>query len=467
MKTPLYNSLRDYGNKVQYRMHMPGHKSLEELYKTTGFHKEMLNLDLTEIEGVDSLFHPRSSLLEAQEIAANLYGAKESIFLVNGASIGIMASIMAVVGEGEELIIPRNAHRSVFNALLLAGVKPIYIMPEIDFDTGVAMGINPLEIERALTENPKAKGVLIAHPNFYGFCSDIEAIAKIVHKYDKVLIVDEACGSHFKFHKELPISGIEVGADLIVHGTHKNLPALTQSGILHIYSNRVDEKKLKHYLMMLQSSSPSYILLASLEIALKIVEEKGIDLFNSLFENISLLKESFKKIKGVKCLDNNLIGKYSIAGYDFSKVVINFQQLNLRGYEVEAILRDRYGIQCELSDPANILITFTIADSREVFSKVLAAIEEIATEAEIINDKGCLTEGPWHLPQLVYTPKEAENKGWQEIDISHAKGRVSAETLSSFPPGMPIIRAGERVDERVLELLKAYRDVKNIKVIIE
>jgi len=445
---------------------MPGHKSFEELYKDTEFNNCLLNIDLTEIEGIDSVFYPNDSLKESQKNASNLYGTKESIFLVNGASVGIIASIMTIVGEGDEIIIPRNAHRSIHNALLLNGAKPIYVMPEIDLCRGIAMGISPLVIERAIINNPKVKAVLLAHPNFYGLCSDIECIAKIVKKYNKIFIVDEACGAHFKFHEGLPISGIDAGADIVIHGTHKNLPALTQSGMIHINTDSIDMDKLKKYLMILQSSSPSYILLASLEIALEIIRSKGTDLFNSLFENINHFIEELRKIDGIEYVTNNIVGKFNIANYDYSKVIINFNKLNVSGYQIERILRDKYGIQCELADSNNIILTFTIADSKKIFTNILIAIQETVTMFSTTENKE-LSKNSWHLPELVFTPKEVWNKKSKQIKVAESIGRISMENISPFPPAVPIIREGERIDKKVLELLKIYQDIETIKVLAE
>lgn len=467
LKTPLLNSLKHYNNQIQFRMHMPGHKSQKEIYENIGFTDSILELDLTEVEGVDSLFHPQGSIKEAQKIAAELYGTKESRFLTNGASVGIIASIMSVVGEGDEIIVPRNAHRSVYNALILTGAKPVYLIPEIDFTSVIAMGIKPQEVEIALENHPRAKGVLLTHPNFYGLCSDIERIAKIVHKYNKILIVDEACGSHLKFHEQFPLSGIDAGADLIIHGTHKNLPALTQSGILHINSDRVDHHKLTEALIILQSSSPSYILLSSLEIALGIVNEKGGILFQKLYENINWFKEALTGIEGICIVSNHNLEKLSIESHDFSKVILNFNRLNIGGYQVESILAKKYGIQCELSDSKNILLTFTIVDSKETYIHVLNALKEIVSEAEVIDDNAVLLEVQWHLPELVFTPKEAWGRKYEEIRVEHCLGRVSMETKSPFPPAVPIIRPGERVDSEVLKLLKLFNASETIKVAVD
>lgn len=442
---------------------MPGHKGSKEIFHNTEFQEKFLEIDLTEVEGVDSLFHPTGSLKQAQENVAELYKTKESIFLVNGASVGILASIMSIVEDGDEIIVPRNAHRSVYNALFLTGAKPVYLLPEIDKSTGIAMGINSDTVEKALQDHPKAKGVLLSHPNFYGLCSDIDKITEIVHRHNKVIIVDEACGSHFKFHKELPISGIDAGADIVVHGTHKNLPAMTQSGILHINSERVDVDRLKDYLMILQTSSPSYVLLSSLEIALAMVHEKGNELFQMLYDNITWFVDELKVVDGIKILNNSCVGNDGIVASDLSKVIINFNHLNISGYEVEAIL-NKCGIQCELSDPKNILLTFTIADSREVFGAVLSSIKEIMIGVATVVSHDALIDSLWHVPEVVFTPKGVRNIKGTRVFLEDSLGLVSLNHFSPFPPAVPIIRAGERIDERVIKLLKKYNAPQTINV---
>jgi len=458
---PLLKSIKDYAEGKALPLHMPGHKR-GEIYKKLNLDmlfENIMEMDTTEVPGVDNLFCPEGPLLKAQELAAASFGADNSFFLINGTTAGIYAMIMSVTKPGDKIIIPRNAHRSAISATILAKLHPVYILPEVDEKMDVAMGIRPETVERTIKEHPDAKAVLITNPTYYGVCSDLERIADIVHSYGKVLLVDEAHGSHFTFHKNLPKSALSSGADIVAQSTHKTLLSMTGSSMLHIKGDRVDKEKIDFFLQMVQTTSPSHVMLASLDAARYIMDKYGYILLDECIKYSNMVRDEINQNTKFYCLSYDRIGRNGIFGIDPTRLSICVKDAGLKGSEVDRILSKKHNIQVELSDLNNIVAITTVADDDKVYYRFLEAIIAISSETKEFSDKTFVTKPPEYLPEKELSPFEAVYKKTEFIDINKSPGFVSAEMIMPYPPGIPVIMPGERISKDIIDFLLQCKDM--------
>lgn len=454
--TPLLDRLLSLQQENLVSFHMPGHKNgkIFEKLKYEDFKKNLLSIDTTEIIGTDNLHKPQEVIKRAQEKARDVFKSEETFFLVNGSTSGIYSMIMAATSPGDKIIIGRNCHQSVIHATLLGDLIPVYLYPEMDIKQGIALGISPAEVERKLLEHPDAKAVLLTYPTYHGFASDLETIAKIVHHHGKVLLVDEAHGAHLGLSDALPMSALACGADAVVQSLHKTLPALTQSSMLHLQGNRIDREKLKFMLRLHQSSSPSYILMASLDLATTIYERQGKQLMMELLDNIKVFKEKLQHIKGIRILGEEIVGKGWIKAMDKTKLWISMEGNKITGYDLEKKLRNNYGIQMELSNIYGVLGLATIGNDEEDFDRLYKALSCISQE---VGEKE-IAEIPFYsysIPKQVLTPREALYRQKRKVNLEEAIGQISGEYLIPYPPGIPILVPGEIIEEEMISYTKA------------
>jgi len=445
--TPLFNALKKYISDRPTPFHMPGHKLGKGF--PADFLENIAALDLTEIAGTDNLHFPSGPIKEAQDLAAEAFGSKNSFFLVNGSTCGIHAIIMTICKPGDKLIVSRDCHKSVIGGLMLAGASPVYIRPEFNYDFGISAVVKVSEIENALRLHPDAAGVLITRPNYYGICSDIRAIAELVHSYGKVLAVDEAHGAHLKFHSALPESAMEAGADICVQSAHKTLAAFTQGAYLHVGSSRIELEKLKFYLRLLQTSSPSYIIMASLDVAREIMQRKGKEGLDQLINSIKGFKSKIEKGGlPVTCLSYVEGGET-----DITRLVINVRGLGRTGFETDRKLREKYNIQVEMSDLCNIVCITTPADSTQDLEMLYRALEEIA----MARKDGFFTKYPEQLPieipEQKLEPGKAMSSRGEEIALNDAAGRISRCVITPYPPGIPLVCPGEIITSETVKYI--------------
>ena len=458
---PLLKSIKDYGKGKTLPLHMPGHKR-GEIYKKLKLDmlfKNIMEMDTTEVPGVDNLFCPEGPLLKAQKLAAKSFGADNSFFLINGTTAGIYAMIMSVTKPGDKIIIPRNAHRSAISATILAKLHPVYILPEIDEQMGVAMGIRPETVERTITDHPDAKAVLITNPTYYGVCSHLEMIADIVHSHGKILLVDEAHGSHFTFHKDLPKSALASGADLVAQSTHKTLVSMTGSSMLHIKGDRVDMEKIKFFLQIVQTTSPSHVMLASLDAARYIMDRYGYILLDECIKYSNMVRDEINRKTKFYCLSYDKIGESGIFAIDSTRLSVCMKGSGLRGSEADKILRERHNIQVELSDINNIVAITTVADDDKAYFKFLEAIMKISSETIQLSGGTFEIKPPEYLPKKDLSPFEAVYKKTEFIDVGKSPGFVSGEMIMPYPPGIPVIMPGERISKDIIDFLLQCKDM--------
>lgn len=452
---PILKALRDYSEEQVEYFHMPGHKG-GNAFKKAGFQDfdiELLSLDVTEVPGIDNLHCPESAIMTAQELAAKAFGAEHTFFLVNGTTAGIYSMIMAATTPGDKIIVPRNCHRSVTGALILGKLQPIYISPDVDDKLGIASGISLDTIQRAVIDNPDAKAIVITNPTFYGVCSDLESIASIAHKHNMLLLVDEAHGAHFGFNKRLPKSALQCGADMVAQSTHKTLPSMTQSSMLHVKSERVDIDKLKLFLQLTQTTSPSHILLASLDAARHIMQQKGEELFESVIDSCERLRGELDSVKGLYCLSNKDVGRSAIYDVDPTRITVNFKDLGISGTIAEQQLRSKFKLQVEMSDLYNIVAICTVGDKPYSIKKLAEALRAIADNAEVKKSQELryISNVYSKIPEMRLFPWEAVYSQSEDILISKSVGRICGELIIPYPPGIPIIMPGEVITKEVLD----------------
>ena len=453
---PILKSLIEYKNEGAVPFHMPGHKR-GSVYKKAGFDflwGDLLALDTTEVPGIDNLHCPEGAILEAQSLAAEAFGADYTFFLINGTTSGIYAMIMEAANPGDKIIIPRNCHRSVYGAVILGRLVPVYIDPEIDDELGIAMGIKPETVEYILEKHMDAKAVVITYPTYYGVCSDLKKIAEIVHEKGMLLLVDEAHGSHFGFNKRLPMSALEAGADMTSQSIHKTLPAMTQSSMLHVKSGRVDIEKLKVFLQLIQTTSPSHILLASLDAARFIMQEKGRELLDDVIDWSNWARNEINNIKGLYCLDSDRIGGNGVYDLDPTRITVNFGAIGISGTKAEAILRKDFKIQMEMADLYNIVAITTIGDYKADYERLVNALKSIAQVPGNVKLEAKASTAFFRSPESSLMPWEAIYCEKEQVEAKKSIGRTCGEMIIPYPPGIPVLMPGEIITREVYEYLK-------------
>ena len=420
----MYNEIKSYLTQDIYPFHMPGHKRNQAFLPPN-----LLELDMTEISGMDILSSPEEGgiIHRLQTDIATFYGASQSFFMVNGSSGGILAAVCAMA-TNSNIVVPRNAHTSVYNALALSGATPMYILPQITCE-GLAGGIAP----HALDNIPQGATVLVVSPTYEGFVSDIGEIASVVHKKNGILIVDEAHGAHFPFHPVFPQSAITLGADIVVQSFHKTLPALGQTAVLHVGKNsQIDINRLKFYVNAVQTSSPSYILMSVCDfMLLKLWSEPF--WFNDYVTRLEALRAALP-------LSNVKKGQHAIHDIDIGKILLPVNN----GHEIAKIMSQKYKVEVEMAMDNHILAMTSVADTDEGFARLVSAVEGVSP----LLCMGLSTPQPVRslaLPDMVLTPKQAINSPTKKIPWQKAAGHISAQLVAKYPPGIAIVAPGERV----------------------
>lgn len=475
--TPIFDAVKRYYQDRIVPFHVPGHKGGKGLSEFKAFVGDnLLGIDLTCMPGLDNICNPQGVIAEAEELAAKLYSADHAFFLVNGTTSGIQAMIITVCQPGDKIILPRNAHKSAVGGLIMSGARPIYIVPEINHEFGISMGVTPEKVNSALNQHPDAKAVFIINPNYYGTTSNLSEIVKTAHTFGIPVLVDEAHGAHLHFHSHLPVSAMEAGADLAASSTHKLAGSLTQSSLLLLKKGLISPQKVKAVLNLTQTTSPSYILLSSLDVARKQLAVRGKELLEKVLELANWTRSELNNVRGCKLLGEGLIGLPGCSDFDPTKITLNVQGLGLSGYEMEHILRSQYRIQAELSDLYNILLLITIGDDWENVAFLVESIKNIINRYPLKNIIKLCPPLP-KIPQMIVTPREAFYSPAKIIDLNDAAGEISAEAIMAYPPGIPLLCHGEKISQDVIDYINVLRrenadlqgpddpEIKQIKVL--
>lgn len=451
----LDEKLQEYSQSEMYPFHMPGHK--RRLKETA----DAYSMDITEIDGFDNLHQAEGIIKQAQERAARLYGAKQSFFLVNGSTVGILTAISALTEKGDTILMARNSHKSAYNAVFLWELETEYLYPRIT-KQGIQSAIAPEDVKKALQENPQIKAVFLTSPTYEGVVSDIQRIAEIVHEKNIPLIVDEAHGAHFGFSKGFPESAVQRGADIVIQSLHKTLPVLTQSALLHIGTDRVSVQKIKKYLSIYQTSSPSYVLMASIDAGNRLLESEGGELFKAYERKMQQFRKEMKCLKHLHVITKEEMLSQGVYDMDMSKIVITVGASNLSGESLMQKLRQEYHLELEMSSAYYVLAMTSIMDDETAYERLATALKEIDEQLfeQKKNDSGQFIETLYGKRETVCSVYKAEQYGQKQIPLLKAVGEVAKDFVFLYPPGIPILVPGERISEDVIKKLKESKEKK-------
>ncbi|MGI9952585.1 aminotransferase class I/II-fold pyridoxal phosphate-dependent enzyme [Moorellaceae bacterium AZ2] len=457
-RAPLWEALKEYLEQGLASWHTPGHKggrgAWRDFYRRLG--PAVFQVDLTEVPGLDNLQHPQGVIKAAQERAAAFFGAGRTFFLVNGASSGIMAALLATCRPGDIVLMPRYAHRSAFAGLILSGARPVYLeaawLPEL----GMVLGVEPAAVRKALEDYPQAKLLLLVHPTYEGLVPPTRSLVELAHERGLRVLVDAAHGAHFGLDPRLPPSPLEMGADYVVHGTHKTLGAFTQAAMLHLRPG-LEGREVEQALGLLQTTSPSYLLLASLDAARQQAEEAGRRQWARAVDRALELREGLKRL-GLPSLEVENVRAEAVAGMDVTRLVISTAPLGMTGQEVARALRER-GQEMELAANKYIVGILTPAQRKTDLKELLRALVHIKREARRVAGRPAKAGHtlppvePWPLPPVALTPREAFQACHRSLPLKEAVGRVAAELVAPCPPGMALVVPGEVLTLEIIERL--------------
>lgn len=425
--------------------HMQGRAAPEELRRLLG--PRALAADTTQVLDLDDIHRPRTALKAAQELAARAWGAERTWFLVNGSSCGNQAMLLATAGPGDEVLVPRNAHRSVQAALVLSGARPVYLPTPFDPELGVHLAVEPAAVAAALRAHPGARALFFTSPTPYGAAADVQALVALGHGSDLPVLVDEAWGPHLAFHPELPTSALAAGADLVVHSAHKLLSALSQASMLHQQGPRVHPSRLELVLRMLQSTSPNCLLVASLDVARRQAVLEGREGWGRALAMADAAREALGRVPGLRCP-----GPAPGRAFDRTRLVVSATELGYTGVEVERLLRDRHGIQVEMSDLANAVALVTPGHTPEELERLVGALASLPRRGRPARLPAAEDLPP--LPEQARTPREAFWAPGVSVPLDESPGRICAELLTPYPPGIPLLAPGEVVTREHVEYLR-------------
>ena len=464
-KTPYFQALLEYVDSGVIPFHTPGHK--QGIGMDRAFREfvgdNICAIDLTPMPGIDDLLQPTESILEAQQLAAEAYGADRSYFLVNGSTSGNQCMMMTALNPGEKIAVPRNSHKSMLGGLVMSGARPVYMHPVVDEALHMDHCVTPETVAQTIAEHPDLKAVYIVSPTYYGVAADLESIANVVHEAGMLLLVDEAWGPHFHFHPALPVSATAAGADLCINSTHKMLSAFSQCAMLHQTGPRVRVDRLEAVLKMFLSTSPNLPMVASLDVARKQMAVDGPALLSNTIALAEETRRKLNEIDGVYCFGEELQGQPGVYDLDPTKVTITVKDLGYTGYEASEILRRRYNVQVELADLFNVVALFTIGTSQAAADRLVEGVSELAREdrpIDIFSPSGVLERrmqtGTYKLPKIPpmrMLPREAFLAETEFVSFKGSSGRICAETISPYPPGIPVISPGEEITPEIIDYL--------------
>ena len=462
MSAPLAEAVLRYAGCGVLPFHTPGHKGGcgAHLLLRRFFTEEGLRADVSLTSELDDLHAPTGCIRTAEELAAETYGADAAYFMVNGTTGAIHTMLMAALAPGETILVPRNVHRSIVGAMILTGVRPIYMQPQIDTQLGIAMGVSLHTVEAAVHEHPEARAVLLVYPTYYGVATELAAIADLLHAQGKLLLVDAAHGPHFAFSDALPPSAMAAGADLAAESTHKLLGSLTQTSMLLARSGRVPTERIRAASGVIQSTSPNEVLLASLDLARAQMAEEGQERLAAAIRAAEELRRNINEIEGLWAFGTEYMGADGMAALDPLKITVQVTGLGLSGFAAEEELRRR-NVACELADARNVLFLLSYADGTRETARILAALRSMAEEHAPM----CISRGAASflalppLPETALAPRDAYFARSEHVDVGTAEGRVAAETIVFYPPGIPVLAPGDVIDGATLAYLRAMKAI--------
>ena len=451
-RAPIYEALKKYKDKRIVPFDVPGHKQGRGNAILRDFlGAQALAVDVNSMKPLDNLSHPTGVIMEAETLAAQAFGAHSAFFMVGGTTSSVQAMILATCRAGDKLILPRNVHRSVTGALILAGVTPVYVSPGIHPRLGIPQGMDTREVLAAIAAHPEARAVFVNNPTYYGVCSDIRTIARAAHDAGMLLLADEAHGTHLYFGQGLPVSAMAAGADMSAVSVHKTGGSLTQSSLL-LAGTAMDPDELRVVINLTQTTSASYLLLASLDIARRNLALEGEKTFAHVLKLADYARQEIHQVGGYYAFSREIADKVWAHDFDRTKLSIHTLDIGLAGVEVYDILRDEYGIQIEFGDIGNILAILSVGDNHYSIERLVSALSEIKRRYE--KDKAGMLTHEYIVPTVELTPREAYYARTRTVSLEAGLGRVSAEFVMCYPPGIPVLAPGERITSQVLEYIR-------------
>ncbi|EKQ51009.1 MULTISPECIES: aminotransferase class I/II-fold pyridoxal phosphate-dependent enzyme [unclassified Clostridium] len=453
---PIYKALTEYKKARVVPFDVPGHKQGRGNAMLREFLGEQcLSVDVNSMKPLDNLCHPVSVIKEAEELAADAFGSKHAFFMVNGTSSSVQAMVMSVCKRGDKIIMPRNVHRSAINALVISGAIPVYINPGINKKLGIPLGMSVEDVKRAILENPDAKAVLVNNPTYYGICSNLKEITKIAHEHGMYVLVDEAHGTHFYFGENMPVSAVAAGADMAAVSMHKTGGSLTQSSFLLLNCD-LHIGYVRQIINLTQTTSGSYLLMSSLDLARRDLVLHGKEIFNKVTQIAEYARGEINKIGGYYAFSKELIDGDAVYDFDITKLSVFTREIGLAGIEVYDLLRDEYGIQIEFGDIGNILAIISVGDRNLAIERLISSLSEIKRLHS--KDKAGMFDHEYINPEVALTPQEAFYSPKISVPMNESSGKICAEFVMCYPPGIPILAPGEKITKEILDYINYAKE---------
>lgn len=454
--TPIHKALEEQRLNRLAHFDVPGHKGgrgNKELREFLG--EDCMKLDMNSMKPLDNLCHPVSVIKDAQKLAAEAFGADEAFFIVNGTTAAVQAMIMSTTVAGDKIIMPRNVHRSAINALVVNGALPVYVNPGVNKRLGIPLGMSVSDVKQAIKENPDAKAILVNNPTYYGICSDLRQIVEIAHEHNMLVLADEAHGTHFYFSDDLPVSAMKAGADMAAVSMHKTGGSLTQSSIL-LTKNTVNADYVRQIINLTQTTSGSYLLLSSLDIARKNMSLNGKMFSDKMIEFANYAREEINKLGGYYAFGEELIDGDMVYDFDKTKLSVHTRDIGLAGIEVYDLLRDDYGIQIEFGDIGNILAIISGGDRNLEIERLISALSEVKRLHE--REKSGMFDHEYINPMIVMGPQKAFFSNKRSVPIKESNGMICSEFVMCYPPGIPILAPGEMITHEIINYIEYAKD---------
>ncbi|MPM25724.1 Arginine decarboxylase [bioreactor metagenome] len=455
-RAPIYEALKAYIASRAVRFDVPGHKGGRGTPQLTEFLGEACLLaDVNSMKCLDNLCHPISVIAEAEQLAASAFGAANAFLMVGGTTSAVQAMVMSTCKAGEKIILPRNVHRSVINALVVNGAIPVYIDPGVDKRLGIPLGMSMKDVKETIEKNKDAKAILVNNPTYYGVCSDLVSIVKAAHENNMLVLADEAHGTHFYFGDNLPVSAMAAGADMAAASMHKTGGSLTQSSFL-LCAASINPGYVRQIINLTQTTSGSYLLMTSLDMARMNLALNGKEIFKKTLELAQYARDEINKIGGYYAFGRELVNGDNFYDYDSTKLSVHTLDIGLAGIEVYDILRDEYGIQLELGDLANFLAIISAGDRAFEIERLISALSEI--KRRYMKDKSGMIDHEYITPQVVETPQTAFFHKKRLVPLKDSIGKVCGEFVMCYPPGIPILAPGEFITAEVIDYIIYAKD---------
>ena len=455
-RAPIYEALENFRRMRVVPFDVPGHKHGRGNPELTAFlGQQCVGVDVNSMKPLDNLCHPVSVIREAEELAADAFGAAHAFLMVGGTTSSVQSMVLTACKRGDEIILPRNVHKSVINALVLCGAVPVYVNPEVNQRLGISLGMRREEVEKAIAEHPRAVAVLVNNPTYYGVCSDLRAIVAMAHRAGMLCLADEAHGTHFYFGGGLPVSAMAAGADMASVSMHKSGGSLTQSSLLLIGPN-VHAGYVRQIINLTQTTSGSYLLLSSLDISRRNLALRGRAMFHQVADMAEYARQEINAVGGYYAFGREIMNGNSVFDFDSTKLSVHTRDIGLAGIEVYDILRDEYDIQIEFGDIGNILAYLSMGDRPQELERLVSALAEIRRRYQ--RDSAGLLSQEYIAPEVVISPQDAFYAEKVSLPLEECVGHVCSEFVMCYPPGIPILAPGERITREILEHIQYAKE---------